>query len=173
MNLKEIWDIQPFCLMESHFLVYWSLAFLVVLNFLLIHPSMWCQITPLKPRHATLAYLPIWSVKAVGICCVFWTYVHDSECTYITPFDEETRFLEGFVHSGWIVSSHYTHGKENLYMKVAFFLKPRPLARLQLSFEEQLCGLFEHPPSAHAGRWLIGELMTFCYHCLWIVQHRG
>lgn len=42
----------------------------------------------------------------------------------------------------WAVSSHYTHGKENLYTKVAFFLRPRPLARLKLSFEEQLYGMF-------------------------------
>lgn len=59
-----------------------------------------------------------------------------------TPFDEETKFLEGFVHRRWVVSSHYRHGKENLSMKVAFFLRPRPLARLKLSFEEQLYGLF-------------------------------
>lgn len=139
MNLKEIWDIQPFCLTESHFLVYWSLAFLLVLNFPLIHPSMWYQTPLLKPKHATLAYFPIWSCKSCRyLLCLL--YIHAWFCK--TPFDKETRFLEGFVHSRWLVSSHCTHGRENLYMKVAFFLRSRPLARLKLPFEEQLYGLF-------------------------------
>lgn len=87
-------------------LFYCSLAFLLVLHFPLIHHSMWCQI-PLKIQTCHFGLPPnLVLLKVIGVCCVFCTYPQDAAKL---PLLKKQGFLEGFVQSRWVVSSHHTH----------------------------------------------------------------
>lgn len=76
MNLRAIWDIQPSCLIESHFLVYWSLTFLTEFEFSFNPPFNVMSNNSFKTQTCDFS-LPSNPVKAVGICYVFCTYMQN------------------------------------------------------------------------------------------------
>lgn len=164
VDLRQLWDTQPFHLIESHFLVLVQSCLFPCFAFPR-NPSF--DVRPNISKNTDVLLEPTSQpgpVKVIGVCCVFCTHLHNA---VKLPLLRKQGFLEGIMCSRWVVSSHHAHVKKTCMW--TFCPSCRLLARLRLPFEEQLYALF----GLNILSLLICELMTFCYHCIWVAQHRG